>query len=62
MWREEKNQMISHLLITVKNIATEIQVPKSAGVWLICVAFQVSAHVQWPAPTEIFRSVQLLSG
>ena len=47
--------------LTVKNIATEIQVPKSTEIQSIYEVFQVSTHVQWPTPTEIFRLVQLFS-
>jgi len=38
---------------TVKTVATEIQSPKFTEIKLICVAFQLGTHLQWPTPTEI---------
>ena len=40
--------------VHVANV-NEIQPPKFTENELICVAFQVSSHFQWPTPTEIYQ-------
>jgi len=44
--------------ITVKTVAAEIQSPKFTEIKSICVAFQLSADLQRPTPTEISNFFQ----
>ena len=49
------------LLYTVKTVPTEIQLPKSAEIQSVYVAFHVHAQFQRPVPTETYSPVQSFS-